>query len=335
MRLLIFKITPIFFAIFLIAVIGLGEFVFWRVLKVTCAANETITKNIPTRFVLDGKDQGPFRGERWNNWISKDLSKWYLEDKNFDSVKIKNKEENLFLSAWWIGRNYPNEDRTIIVVHGINSSKKQYSQLMPATMLANQGFNVLLFDQRNHGESSCPTGRYFAGTKEWIDLNTVIMWLNQEKKIPINKIGIHAVSGGTLAAQFLMAERDDIRAFSLDSPVFDFEEIVKSELAWNGIPPMIWKLAVFIGRMHGIDIYAKKPKDGISNLNDRALLVFHGTEDTRVPFLHSERLVRYAKSIGQELQFVKNIGSDHNEALLIEPEIIQKNLIEFYEKSLN
>ena len=84
-----------------------------------------------------------------------------------------------------------------------------------------------------------------------------------------------------------------------------------------------------------IDIYAKKPKDGISNLNDRALLVFHGTDDTRVPFFHSEKLVGYAKSIGQDLQFVRNIGSDHNEALLIEPEIIEENLIEFYNKSLN
>ena len=78
----------------------------------------------------------------------------------------------------------------------------------------------------------------------------------------------------------------------------------------------------------------EKPEDGITALDGRALLVFHGTEDTRVPFLHSERLVAHAKSIKQDLKFVKNIGSDHNEALLIEPKIIQENLIDFYEKSL-
>ena len=124
MRFVVFKIIPIFFVISLIAVIGLGEFVFWRVLKVTCEVNETILNNNPTSFVLDGKDQGPFRGERWNKWINKDLSKWYLNDQKFDAIKIENKEENLSLSAWWIGRNHPNEDRTIIIVHGINSSKK-------------------------------------------------------------------------------------------------------------------------------------------------------------------------------------------------------------------
>ena len=335
MRFMLFKILPIVLVIFLVATIGLGEFIFWRVLKVSCSNDQVVENNIPTSFVADGKGKGPFRGKRWDKWANKDLSDWFLNDNDVEKIDIKNENENLVLSSWWFGSNYPIEKKTVVIVHGINSSKRHYNQLMPATMLANSGFNVLMFDQRNHGESSCPTGRYFAGTKEWVDLNTVILWLNEEKKIPIDKIGIHAVSGGTLAAQFIMAERDDIRAFSLDSPVFDFEEIVKSELAWNGIPPIIWKLAVFIGKLHGIDIYAKKPKDGISNLNGRALLVFHGTEDTRVPFLHSEKLVSYAKSIGQDLKFVKNMGSDHNEALLIEPEIIQENLIEFYKKSLN
>ena len=334
MRFLFYKIIPILVVICLVALIGIGEFIFWRVLKVSCSNDKIVEKNLPTSFVPDGKGQGPFRGDRWDKWANKDLSEWFLKDKKIEKIDIKNKTEDLKLSSWWFGKNYPFEKRTVVIVHGINSSKRHYNQLMPATMLANAGFNILMFDQRNHGESSCPSGRYFAGTKEWEDLNTVILWLNEVKKIPIEKIGVHAVSGGTLAAQFLMAERDDIKAFSLDSPVFDFEEIVKSELAWNGIPPIIWKLAVFIGKFHGIDIYAKKPEDGINALDGRALLVFHGTEDTRVPFLHSERLVAHAKSIKQDLKFVKNIGSDHNEALLIEPKIIQENLIDFYEKSL-
>ena len=334
MRFLFYKIIPILVVICLVALIGIGEFIFWRVLKVSCSNDKIVEKNLPTSFVPDGKGQGPFRGDRWDKWANKDLSDWFLKDQKIEKIDIKNETEDLQLSSWWFGKNYPFEKRTVVIVHGINSSKRHYNQLMPATMLANAGFNILMFDQRNHGESSCPSGRYFAGTKEWEDLNTVILWLNEEKEIPIEKIGVHAVSGGTLAAQFLMAERDDIKAFSLDSPVFDFEEIVKSELAWNGIPPIIWKLAVFIGKFHGIDIYGKKPEDGITALNGRALLVFHGTEDTRVPFLHSERLVAHAKSIEQDLKFVKNIGSDHNEALLIEPKIIQESLIDFYEKNL-
>jgi len=334
MRFLFNKVTLSVGILLILGTLGLGEFIFWRVLKVSCSNDQVIEGNTPFYFVADGRDQGPFRGERWNRWVDEDLSKWFLKSGEIEAIDILDTENELELSSWWFGNNYPEEKRTIIIVHGINSSKKHYNQLMPATMLANAGFNVLMFDQRNHGDSSCPSGRYFAGTREWEDLNTVIDWLIEAKKLDIKNIGIHAVSGGTLATQFLMAERSDIPAFSLDSPVFDFEEIVKSELRWNGIPPIIWRLAVFMGKLHGIDIYEKSPRDGIQKIGNRALMVMHGTDDTRVPFLHSERLVKFASSLGKEVKFIVNNNSDHNEALLMEPELIRKNLIEFFEKNL-
>jgi dipeptidyl aminopeptidase/acylaminoacyl peptidase len=90
-----------------------------------------------------------------------------------------------------------------------------------------------------------------------------------------------------------------------------------------------------MGKLHGIDIYARSPKDGIRKIGERALMVMHGTDDTRVPFLHSERLVKFANSIGKDVKFIVNNNSDHNEALLKEPELIRENLIEFFEKNLN
>ena len=89
-----------------------------------------------------------------------------------------------------------------------------------------------------------------------------------------------------------------------------------------------------MGKLHGIDIYEKSPRDGIQKIGNRALMVMHGTDDTRVPFLHSERLVKFASSLGKEVKFIVNDNSDHNEALLKEPELIRKNLIEFFEKNL-
>lgn len=310
--------------------IGAGEFIFWRVLKVSCSDSTMISKNHPTHFVPNGKNNGPFRGARWDNYVDYDLSRWFLNDVIVEEVKIADEINNIELSAWWLGKNYPNEKKTVVIVHGINASKKHFTQLIPASILVNEGLNVLLFDQRNHGESSCPTGRYFAGTVEWQDINTVVNWLTETKGISANQIGIHAVSGGTLAAQFIMAERSDLLAFSLDSPIFDFEKIVKSELEWNGVPAILWKLAVTIGKFHGIDIYAKKPSDGLDLLNGRALMVFHGKEDTRVPFIHSELLLKYAKDLNQQVDFFANESADHNEALLIEPEVFETHLPNFF-----
>ena len=46
-------------------------------------------------------------------------------------------------------------------------------------------------------------------------------------------------------------------------------------------------------------------------------------------------MVRFANSIGRDVKFIVNNNSDHNEALLKEPELIRDNLIEFFEKNLN
>lgn len=326
----VFKAISILSLIGIFVAIGLGEFIFWRVLKVSCSDSSIIAANHPHYFVPNGKNSGPFRGAKWENHVNDDLSRWFLKDVKVEEHRIKDQLNNIELSAWWLGKNYPIERKTVVIVHGINASKKHFTQLIPASILVNAGLNVLLFDQRNHGESSCPTGRYFAGTKEWQDIDTVVNWLSETKGIPTNQIGIHAVSGGTLAAQFIMAERKDLLAFSLDSPIFDFEKIVKSELEWNGIPPILWKLAVGIGKMHGIDIYAKKPSDGLDSLNGRALLVFHGKADTRVPFIHSELLVQHAEELDQPVRFIASEDSDHNQALLLEPEVFESQLPNFF-----
>ena len=330
----LFKIIFFVLVIGIASIIGLGEFIFWRVLKVSCSDSATIAKNHPHYFVPNGKNNGPFRGSRWENYVDEDLSRWFLKDVNIEEVKIKNRVNNIELSAWWLSKNYPIEKKTVVIVHGINASKKHFTQLIPASILVKAGLNVLLFDQRNHGESSCPTGRYFAGTKEWQDIDTVVNWLSETKSISSNQIGIHAVSGGTLAAQFIMAERSDLLAFSLDSPIFDFEKIVKSELEWNGVPPVLWKLAVFVGKLHGIDIYAKKPSDGLESLNGRALLVFHGKEDTRVPFIHSKLLLKHAEGLNQRVEFIASDAADHNEALLLEPEVFETHLPDFFVTNL-
>ena len=141
-------------------------------------------------FVPNGKDEGPFRGLKWENHVNDDLSRWFLNDIDVEEIRIKDRDNNIELSAWWISKNYPKEKKTVIIVHGINASKKHFTQLIPASILANAGLNVLLFDQRNHGESSCPTGRYFAGTKEWEDINTVVNWLIEKKDI-LSKVYDH------------------------------------------------------------------------------------------------------------------------------------------------
>ena len=87
--------------------------------------HEKVEANNPVKFVTNAKGQGPFRGDRWSQLVDADLSQWYLKNKKYESVIIKNTEDGIDISSWWIPADKKSEKRTVIVVHGINGSKKE------------------------------------------------------------------------------------------------------------------------------------------------------------------------------------------------------------------
>ena len=60
MRFLFNKVTLSVGVLLILGTLGLGEFIFWRVLKVSCSNDQVIESNTPRYFVADGRDQGPF-----------------------------------------------------------------------------------------------------------------------------------------------------------------------------------------------------------------------------------------------------------------------------------
>ena len=65
----------------------------------------------------------------------------------------------------------------VIVVHGLRVSKYDPDMLTVAGMLHKTGFNVLLFDLRDHGKSTIEDGRVSIGTKEYRDVIASVDWL--------------------------------------------------------------------------------------------------------------------------------------------------------------
>ena len=53
-----------------------------------------------------------------------------------------------------------------MVTHGLSSCKCEGAILVAAGMLHRAGFNVLLYDLRNHGQSDSDGGRTAMGNKE-------------------------------------------------------------------------------------------------------------------------------------------------------------------------
>ena len=88
MRFLFNKVTLCIGILLILGTLGLGEFIFWRVLKVSCSNDQVIESNTPLYFVTDGRGQGPFRGERWNRWVDEDLSKWFLKSGEIEDIEF-------------------------------------------------------------------------------------------------------------------------------------------------------------------------------------------------------------------------------------------------------
>ena len=60
----------------LISVMGVGIYVYRTSTAVYCSVHLFHAEDSPLRFVTPGSGQGPFRGERWDRWVGRDLSRW-------------------------------------------------------------------------------------------------------------------------------------------------------------------------------------------------------------------------------------------------------------------
>jgi len=111
-----------------------------------------------------------------------------------EDVTIETYDE-VKLSCWFV-RQKKKARGTIIYLHGVGDCK--IGGVAFARFLYNRGFNIFLYDSRQHGESEgnfCTYGFY-----EKHDVSAVISYLQLRKDIKIGKIGIFGTSMGTAVA---------------------------------------------------------------------------------------------------------------------------------------
>ena len=86
-------------------------------------------RNQISEFYTPPKDDGPFRGETWYKWVGYDLSKWWIKDQYSENVKIYNENDEIKLDGLWIPTTYPNKKETIVVLHGLTASYREFNVL--------------------------------------------------------------------------------------------------------------------------------------------------------------------------------------------------------------
>jgi dipeptidyl aminopeptidase/acylaminoacyl peptidase len=323
----------------LVALVGgaglaVGDYVYTSGTKVPCAINDDDLANKPEEFYAPGSGNGPFPGPGWEKWVGTDLSEWWMVGVPYEAVTIP-VADGIDLSAWWITPIEGN-GKTVIVTHGIGTSRRDYNALLPSGMLVQNGFNVLLVDMRDTGESTCTDGRHSAGQEESDDFAEVAKWLVANKAVIPSQLGMFGVSGGAIATSMLPAKTDLVSAFAMEGTIFDFNAAATREVEYQGFPGFLWQLALASAQLfHGVNLTETSAMDGIGAAGSRPMLILHGDSDQRLDYQSSVDFYNYAVGVGATIDLQTFEGADHTEGMLTESQRYAQLLAEFFNSALD
>jgi dipeptidyl aminopeptidase/acylaminoacyl peptidase len=313
--------------------LAVGDYVYTSGTVVPCAINADDIKNTPENFWTPSSGNGPFEGPGWDKWVGHDLSSWWMTDVPYQEEIIP-VAEGINLAAWWITPTESN-GKTVIVTHGIGTSRRDYNALLPSSMLVKNGFNVLLVDSRDTGESTCTDGRHSAGQEESDDFAAVADWLISTKGVHRKSLGMFGVSGGAIATSLLPAKTDLVSAFAMEGTIFDFNAAATKEVEFQGFPGFLWQLALASAQIfHGVNLTETAVPDAITAAGDRPMLILHGDADQRLAYQSSLDFVKYAKSVGVDVTLETFAGADHTEGMLTETDRYAAALAGFFDVNL-
>ena len=104
-----------------------GHYVYNQAGSVPCAVWEGEQNNSPSEFTI------------WSEEYDIDPTPYFIP--TYETVEIPVPNEEIILSAWWMETQ--KEGPTILLIHGLTSSKYSSGILLAAGILYHEGFNVL------------------------------------------------------------------------------------------------------------------------------------------------------------------------------------------------
>jgi dipeptidyl aminopeptidase/acylaminoacyl peptidase len=266
-----------------------------------------------------------------------DTSAWQMPD--YETVTFPARgEPDIAISGWFIpaiDTESPAEQPVVIVVHGLRSCRRDATALIPAGMLAHSGFNVLLIDLRNHGDSTVQDGRTSVGIREYRDVLGAWDWLQAAKEFNPAAIGILGESLGAGTTAIAFGEEPRVQAVWLDSPYADMTEVVRAELARTGYPTFLASSAPLASQLTaGFNIFDKSPLLAMDHAANRAMFITHGKLDQRLSYTYSLDLINRIEASGGAVERWILEDTDHVQALYMHADEYQAKLVAFFTASL-
>ncbi len=252
----------------------------------------------------------------------------------YEVVKFASREPEIAISGWYVEADP--QAPAVVIVHGLGSCKFDHTVLMPAGMLWRNGFNVLLIDLRDAGESTYEDGRSAIGNEEYQDLLGGWDWLQREKGIPGEKIGAYGVSLGAATALIAFAQEPELPAVFVDSPFDNLPQIIREELDRESYPQFLYLGGIWMARLvAGDNVLGHNPYEALERAGGRPLYFLHGTGDTRIGVHHTEQLRQRAAAVGANARVWIVTGVEHVEAMAAFPKEYERRLVDFFAGALH
>jgi dipeptidyl aminopeptidase/acylaminoacyl peptidase len=219
---------------------------------------------------------------------------------------------------------------TVLILSGYGGTKA--GMLRHANFLHERGFNTLVFDFRNRGESegSAVTLGYY----EQDEALAALGYLKTRPDVDPQRIGLLGASMGAATAILAAARSEDFRAVVADSPFKSAESVVgQSFQHFINLPPFPYApitLQILAWRT-GITPKNIVPLAVVDRISPRPLLLIHGTGDTTINYEASKQLYERAGE-PKELWLIPDIG--HTQGMQKAPEEYAERVSAFFDRWL-
>lgn len=263
----------------------------------------------------------------------------------YHEVSFPSRDDHLTIRGWLIPGVLPDGSltvkRTIIMVHGSGQNRTDPAAGLSdlSVALVKQGFAVLTFDMRGHGESQ--SAAWSLGYFEQRDVLGAVDFLRLGR-LPYpdlgrpQSIGGWGVSMGAIALLLAAAKEPAIAAIVADSAYPDIAPILEREIPKAGAPAPFAPGGMLAARvLFGIDFFDVRPVDVVASIAPRPLFFIQGGADTFNPPSNMNVLANAAKAASNaSVQTWMVPGAEHAQAFHVAGKLYVDRMVAFYADAL-
>jgi fermentation-respiration switch protein FrsA (DUF1100 family) len=250
---------------------------------------------------------------------------------SFTEVRFPSRTDSISLSGWFLPAGGKVNGRTLIFAHGYAGNRLETG--LPALALARSlvqaGYNVLMFDFRNSGQSD---GKLTSvGQFEVNDLLGAVDWTAANHP---GRIGVIGFSMGATTSILAAAHNPAIAAVVADSPFANLKQYLQENLpVWSNLPsfPFTPLIMNILPPLTGIDVGSVDAYKAVDQVYPRPILFVHSGADPSIPVANSERLYGLHPD---KFSLWKSGANTHVGSYKFAPQEYTNRVLDFFEKNL-